>query len=70
MELPIAPIYRLIKKAGAERVSDDAAKVLAKYLEEIAEEVSREAVVLSRRAKRNTVKAEDIAVAAELVGLQ
>ena len=35
-ELPIAPIDRLIRKAGAERVREDAAKVLAEYLEEYA----------------------------------
>ncbi|NJE09850.1 archaeal histone HpkA [Thermococcus sp. MAR1] len=62
-ELPIAPIDRLIRKAGAERVSEEAAKILAEYLEEYAIEVGRKSVEYARHAGRKTVKAEDIKLA-------
>ncbi|MCE5214825.1 MAG: histone family protein [Methanobacterium sp.] len=62
-ELPMAPVGRLIKNAGAQRVSMDAEEALDKALEQWAEEVSIQAVKLAKHAVRKTVKASDIELA-------
>ena len=59
-ELPIAPVTRLIKNAGAERVSEDASLELIRLLEEQAEKIAGKAVNLAKHAKRKTVTREDI----------
>jgi histone H3/H4 len=65
--LPLAPLYRVIKDAGAERVSDAARETLAYHLEKFASEVSKYAVDLARHAKRKTVTEEDIELAVAAV---
>ena len=63
MAIPKAPVKRIIQNAGAERVSSDAVDALAEYLEEYAEEVSKDAVTYAKYAKRKTVKEEDVSLA-------
>ena len=58
-------MYRLIKKSGAERVSDEAADELRKVVEDIAYRIARQAVDLSVHASRKTIKSEDIRLAAK-----
>ncbi|MCZ7356353.1 MAG: histone family protein [Candidatus Methanoperedens sp.] len=61
--LPLAPVERIIRKAGADRVSEDAGIELAKVLEDYGLEVSREAITLAKHAGRTTVKQEDVRLA-------
>ncbi len=61
--LPLAPVERIIRKAGADRVGEDAGVELAKVLEDYGLEVSREAIGLAKHAGRTTVKEEDIRLA-------
>jgi len=62
-ELPIATVTRLIRKSGAERVSEDAGVALSEELEARADEIVKKAINLSKHAKRKTVKREDIEAA-------
>lgn len=67
-ELSTAAVRRLIEKAGADRVGDDAVEEMDKILEEYAVRISKEAATLAKHAGRKTVKAQDIQLAIKRVG--
>ena len=66
-ELAIAAMHRICKKAGAERVSEPAAKEMGKVLEEIGVKIAKEALDFAMHAGRKTIKSEDIEIAAKKV---
>lgn len=63
--LPLAVMEKILKAAGAERVSDKAKEEFKAVLEDIALELGAAAVKFSLHAGRKTVKAEDIKLAAK-----
>ena len=67
-DLGVSAMYRILKKAGAERVSDESADELRKVLEDIAIEIAKNAVDMSKHAGRKTVKAEDVKLASKASG--
>lgn len=60
---PLAPIERIAKKAGAQRVSADAIKAMRDAILERAEEIAVDAVAACQHAGRITIKASDIKMA-------
>lgn len=63
MSLPNAPIERIIRKAGAERVSEGAIEELKFALEDLGDEIASESINMASHAGRNTVKEEDVELA-------
>ncbi len=61
--IPLAPIDRLIRRAGAERVSEQAASELGEVLEELGIEIAAIAKELSEFAGRKTVTRKDVKLA-------
>ena len=66
LEIP-SPVYlsTILKKAGAERVSDESANELRRILEEIGGSIAKSTVEMSVHAGRKTIKAEDVRLAAK-----
>jgi histone H3/H4 len=64
-DFPILAMEKIIKKAGAERVSLSATKEMQILATDIAEKIAKNAVEMTHHAKRVTVKKEDILLASK-----
>jgi histone H3/H4 len=63
--LPLAAMEKVMKAAGADRVSEDAKIAMKDVLEEIGGDIAERAVTLAAHSGRKTVKASDIKLAAK-----
>ena len=61
--LQLAPMIRIMRAAGAQRVSEESAEALRDALESIGLKISTEAIDFMRHAGRKTIKARDIEIA-------
>jgi histone H3/H4 len=68
-ELTLQPVRRLFKKVGAKRVSDDAARELAKLIEDRTKNVVIEASRLAKHSGRRTTMKRDIKLARKNLGV-
>ena len=59
-EIPVAPLVRSLKDAGAERISDDAKKAFADAVEAGASQLAKAVVKAADHAGRKTVTVDDI----------
>ena len=64
-KIKVAPMIHLIKRAGADRVSKEAAIALGKAIDEIGMKIAKEAIDYAHHAGRKTVKTRDIEIALE-----
>ena len=64
-ELGLSAMYRILKKSGAHRVSDESADELRRIIEEIAIAIAKSAVDMSTHAGRKTVRGEDVKLASK-----
>ena len=68
-EIPLAPIERIMRKAGmgkgVDRVSERAVEELRDELDSIASELSEKAAVYAKHAGRKTINHEDVKLALE-----
>lgn len=66
-EIKTAPMHKMIKRAGADRVSEDSANALGDALENIGIKIAKEAIDYAHHAGRKTVKERDIDIAVKKV---
>ncbi|MCK4521876.1 MAG: NFYB/HAP3 family transcription factor subunit [Nanoarchaeota archaeon] len=63
--LPLAAMEKILKQAGAERVSDKAKVALKEIVEDIVEKIAIDSIKFALHAGRKTIKAGDIKLAAK-----
>jgi len=62
-DLPLAPLERILKKAGAKRVSKPALVEFAHVILDYAHDLSSEAAALAEHAGRKTIIGSDVRLA-------
>lgn len=60
---PLAPLEKIAREAGAERVAVSAVKALREVVLDAADSIAKDAVAASQHAGRVTVKSSDIKIA-------
>jgi histone H3/H4 len=65
-ELSQAAVERIMKNAGAGRISADATETLAVLMEEYGVFITKEARKMSDHAGRKTLRGSDVRIAAEI----
>ena len=63
--IPKAPVGRILMKAGAKRVSQDAVDAFTEILTEQTEKIARKAAEIAKHSGRKTVHEGDIRLAAK-----
>ena len=61
--LPRLPFERILKRAGAKRVSQEALEEFSKVMEEKLMEIAKEAAMMAKHAGRKTIIEEDVRMA-------
>jgi histone H3/H4 len=61
--LALASMDKLLRKSGAQRVSESAKKAMVEVLEEYADKICQRSVQLAKHSGRTTIKAEDVKLA-------
>ena len=64
--IPKASVARILMKAGAKRVSQDAVDAFTEVLTEMAVKISSRAAEISKHAHRKTVHEGDVRLAAKM----
>jgi histone H3/H4 len=59
-ELGLSAMTRILKKAGADRVTQESADELRRIVEDIASEIAKNSIEMAKHAGRKTIRAEDI----------
>ncbi|RAP52332.1 MAG: histone [Methanosphaera sp. SHI613] len=62
-EIPKAPITRIVKNAGAERISKDAEEKFVEAVEAYTTKLAEAAIDLAKHADRKTVQPDDVELA-------
>lgn len=62
-DFPLAPLEKIAREAGVERVSLSAVKALREAVLDLSEKICAEAVAVAHHAGRVTIKASDIKIA-------